>query len=251
MDNPQIASVKRIDFLRVPVDVILEDELESIILELDTREQSQVIVFLSYKDLMRARRDQEYLAFLKRAALVVPVSKSIENGIKFLAKPIPFRFHPFDFIIRILGILEKKRKSIYLLGGKHRSLQTVATNLRASFPTLAQVGRHAGYYPREMHDTILMAVQKASPSVLFLGPGLPGRDKWSFRNISQLPRGIVLWSKLSFDIMSGFKARPSKESFRKGTHELGGVFYNPLKWMRSFSYIIYGIVLLFYKITHR
>lgn len=247
MDHPYLNNVQRLLFMKVPMDVIPDQHLEEIVLDLVNRGQSLKIVFLTYKDFMRARREPEYLGFLNNSALVVPVSKSLEWGCRFLKLPVPQRFYPFDFIIRVLGVLEQKWKSIYLLGGKHKAVQTVAGNIRASFPKLNMVGRHCGYFPKEKEDSIVQAIQKATPSILLIGPGLPGKDKWAFRHAHELPVNISLWSAESFNIMSGNKKRPKKESFRKGTNEWASVLFNPIRWLRGFSYVWYYFLLIYYR----
>lgn len=248
MDNPYINTVTRIMFMKVPIDIVPADEVEKIVLDLAERGQLFKLVFLTYRDFTRARRDPEYLAYLKDAALVLPVSKSLENGCGFLKLPLPVRHHPFSLIIRILGILEQKRLSFYLLGGTHREVQTIADNLRTSFPQLKNVGRHAGFFPREKESTIVTAIQKSTPSLLLVGPGVPGKDKWIFRNSQELNVKLAVWSAEAFAIMSLKKQRPDAARFAKSGEPVGGSVLNPLKWLRAFSYIWYGILLIFYRL---
>jgi len=193
---------------------------------------------------MKARRDPDFLAMLNRASLVIPVSKSLEQGCRFLKLPEPDRHYPFDFIIQFLGALEDKRRTLYLLGDHHEAIQTIAANMRTSFPGLTLVGRHTGFYGRDKEEPILQAIQKATPTVLLAGPGIPGREKWAFRQGAPLPVRISFYSEETFQIMAGQKKRPSKASFKKGTYEAGRALLNPLRLMKVFSYAWYGLLLL-------
>ena len=251
MDHPYVTKLQRIHLLRVPIDVVPEEEIPRIAREFAEGEGHRVIVFLTYSKFMRARRDQEFLAHLNRAALVIPVSKSLEHGCRFLKLPDPVRHYPFNFAIRFLGALEEKRRTVYLLGENHVGVQTIAANMRTSFPGLVLVGRHTGYYGRDKEEPILQAIHKATPTVLLVGPGIPGKEKWAFRQGAPLPVKVTLQSEETFRIMAGRKRRPSKASFRKGTYEIHRSMINPLRLARAFSYLWYGALLLVARLGGR
>ena len=247
MDHPFLKGIKRILLLRVPLDIVPDEELDRVILEIVERDEIGPVVLLTYAKLMKARRDPEFLGYLHKAALVIPVSKSLENAVRFLRLPAIFRYEPFAFTIRALGVLENKHKSLYLLGERHKAIQLIASNMRASFPGLNLVGRHAGFFPRDKEEIILTAVQKATPSFLLIGAGVPGKDKWSFRLSSRLPVRLALFSENVFQIMAGKKKRPSPEVFRKRTFEFSKVLRNPLRLFRIFSLIWFALLLLIYR----
>ncbi len=251
MDHPFVTDLQRISLLRVPLDIVPEDQIPRIAREFAEGTDHRAIVFLTYAKFMKARRDPEFLAHLHKAALIVPVSKSLEHGCRFLRLPEPIRHYPFDFAIRFLGALEDKRRTLYLLGDHHRSVQTIAANIRTSFPGLTLVGRHTGHYGREKEEPILLAIQKASPTVLLVGPGVPGREKWSFRQGAGLPVKVSLYSEETFRIMAGRKRRPSRAAFRKGTHGLNAALLNPVRLARGFSYLWFGLLLLVQRLRKK
>jgi len=252
MDHPIDAKSRRLFLLGVPIDVVKVDDIASLAQEFAEQSNHNAVVFLSYAKFMRARRDHEYMAHLNRAALVVPVSKSLELACRFLKLPELTRHYPFDFTIRVLGALEEKRRTFYLLGDRHSAVQSIAQNMRTSFPRLVLVGRHSGHYSREKEHAILQAIYKASPTILLLGPGVPGREKWAFRQGTGLPAKISFHSHETFQIMGGKKKRPSRSSFRRGTHEISKALLRPWRLLRIFSYLGFGFLLLLerYKKKH-
>jgi N-acetylglucosaminyldiphosphoundecaprenol N-acetyl-beta-D-mannosaminyltransferase len=251
MDHPYVNNLQRITLLKVPLDIVPEDQIGRIAQEFAQSPGHKAVVFLTYSKFMKARRDPEFLAHLHRAALVIPVSKSLEQGCRFLKMPEPIRHYPFNFAIQFLGALEEKRRTIYLLGDHHESVQTIAANMRTSFPGLTLVGRHTGHYGRDKEEPILQAIQKATPTVLLIGPGIPGREKWAFRQGAPLPVRVSLYSEETFRIMAGRKRRPSKASFRKGTYELHRSLFNPLRMGRVFSYLWFGLLLLVQRLRKK
>ncbi len=248
MDHPLLKNVKRILLLSVPLDIIPEGSVDDILAELIDKAEAGPIVFLTYAKLMKARHDPEFLGFLHKAALLVPVSKSLENACRFLHLPHPARYEPFSFTIRFLGILEAKRKSLYVLGDDHKAVQTIAGNMRASFPGINLVGRHAGFFSRESEGSILQAIQKATPTLLLVGPGIPGKDKWAYRQTANLPAKLFLYTDDSFRIMSGKKRRPSPTTFRQGGPQWSKFLRNPFRAFKAFSYLWFGIILLVYRL---
>jgi len=251
MDHPFITDLQRITLLKVPIDIVPEEEIPRIAREFAENPHHKTIVFLTYAQFMKAQRDPEFLTHLTKAALVIPVSKSLELGCRFLKLPEPVRHFPFDFTIRFLGALEEKRRTLYILGDHHHAVQTIAANIRTSFPGLTLVGRHTGHYGRDKEEPILQAIQKATPTVLLVGPGIPGKEKWAFRQGSPLPVRVSLYSEETFRIMAGRKRRPSKASFRKGTYGMHRALFNPIRIVRGFSYVWYGLLLLVSRLQKR
>lgn len=241
----------RVNLVSVPVDCIHPAELEDKIMELVMREGPKQICFVSIWDILKARCNKEYMECLKKADLLLPVSKSILQGAKFLKLPELYRYNPFPTVITILGKLEKHYKSLYLLGGHKDTLMTVERNFRSTFPGLQIVGRYVGYYPKTMEKDVVSAIHKASPSLLLISDGLSGGNCWSFRRYKQFSSTISLYAKDLFKIFAKQKKRISQEVFDKGLEIWAEIFKNPFKILLIFPYIWYKILLVWYKLFKR
>ncbi|MDC7226199.1 MAG: WecB/TagA/CpsF family glycosyltransferase [Spirochaetales bacterium] len=241
--------IKRIDFLKVPIDILPENEIEDVFRSFAEDGKQHQIVLINFFDLMRARRSSEYMETLQQSSLVIPTAVSIWRGIKFLKKGPAFRYRPFDFVIRILGLMEKYQKTLYLMGGKQSSLQTVFNNMRISFPGLNVVGRYTGYYSPKMEENILLAIKKASPTFLLAGDGLKGGDKWIKAKKESLNPGIYLYCSECYAIFSGKKKKGSRKNWENGTEVVSEVLKNPLKLFRVFIRLYYFLILIIYRIS--
>jgi N-acetylglucosaminyldiphosphoundecaprenol N-acetyl-beta-D-mannosaminyltransferase len=237
----------RVFFLKVPIDIVPQVSLTETVYELLASGTQQNIVLLSLWDLLRARRNGEYRAFVMNAALVIPISKSLISGIRFLTGKKAVRYMPFDFAVNLLTILEEREFSVYLLGGKRRVLQKTEKNIRQTFPRLRVVGRFVGAFKRQ-EATILEAIRKASPSLLLVGRGVRGGEQWIAKNGTQLNRGLRLWCSDLFDVFAERRKRPSRQTFDRGFEWLGYCFQNPLKFFRIFPYLYYKILLVIYRL---
>ena len=152
------------------------------------------------------------------ASLVLPISLSITKGARFLHRAEPVRYMPFDFVVKLLAALEKRGKSVYLLGSTRTSIQKAEGNIKSTFPGLRVVGRYAGRYPKQMELTIVEAVKKATPSLLLVGSGVPGREKWIPRNLARFNSGIYLWCSDLFEVFAERRSKPSEPFSGKGSN---------------------------------
>ena len=254
MDSP----TGRIMLLKVPVDLVPADELSNVINRLlppiGNTEQSRKgrdIVLLSLWDLLRARRNGEYRNYVLGAALVLPISKSIVSGAKFLTGKKLVRYMPFNFVISLLSLLERLEYPLYLLGGGSRVLKKSERNIHSTFPRLKIVGRCKGYIRKQEEAAVIEAIRKVSPSLLLAGKGIRGGELWIARNGSRLNSGFRLWCSDLFDVFAERRHRPSDAVFERGLEGIGYCFRNPLKFFRIFPYFGYLLMLLFYKISKR
>lgn len=244
--DPQ-APLKRVMVLGVPVDILTEDAIEDLVIRFADGKNHQ-IVLLSLWDLMRARRSGEFHTMIAGASLVLPISLAIIKGARFLRRPELTRYMPFDFVVKLLAALEKRGKSVYILGSTRTNIQKAETNIKSTFPGLRLVGRFAGRYPKHLELSIVEAVKKATPSLLLVGTGVPGREKWIPRNLARFNSGIYLWCSDLFEVFAERRSRPSKPLFRKGLEWTTFLLRRPWKAYRVFIYLWYNILLLVARI---
>ena len=240
--DPQ-ASLSRVSVLGVPVDILPVEAIEDLVVRLEDGKNHQ-IVLLSLWDLMRARRSGEFRTMIAGASLVLPISLAITKGARFLRRAEPLRYMPFDFVIKLLAALEQRGKSVYILGSTRTSIQKAECNIKTTFPGLHVVGRYSGHYPKHMETSIIEAVKKATPSLLLVGAGVPGREKWIPRNLARFNSGIYLWCSDLFEVFAERRSKPSKALFRNGLEWMPFLLRRPWKCYRIFIYIWYNILLL-------
>jgi len=242
---------ERVSLLKVPIDIVEPGDLGQVVFNLLSEKKAQNIVLLSVWDLLRARSNIEYQFFINRAALVIPISKSIITGIRFLLGKQAVRYMPFDFVINLLTTLEGYEYSIYLLGGKKHVLTKIEKNIRTTFPGLHIVGRHPGSIKRHDEPALIEAIRKASPSLLLVGKGVRGGEHWIARNSGELGKGMRLWCSDLFDVLAERKRRPSGAIFELGLEWISYCLQNPFKILRIFPFMYYNLLLLLYKIAKK
>ena len=204
-------------------------------------------MLLSLWDFLRARGKSTYAKSVRSSSLILTSSKLVAFGAKFLRGREITRHMPFEFVIRLLSVLEKKRGSVYVIGGRPAILQTAASNLRGSFPDLQIVGRCAGYFPPNHQENILLAIRKASPSLILGGKGLPGNGRWMQTHRDQFTAGLTYWCGSCIDVFSGKRKKTSRVTWERGFDFLPDLIRNPLRIFRGFVFLWYLILLLYCK----
>ena len=238
----------RISLIGVPVDVCPPQELESELLEILAKPGTKQIIFLSIWDLLKARHKGDFAECLKNADLIIPISKSILKGAKFLKLPVPVRYNPFEAVIQILSILDSHYKSLYLLGSTEKTLIKSEKNLRDTFKQLRILGKHTGYFSKNVEDNIIIALFKAEPSLVLLSDGIKEKNCWAYRRRNRFSSSIFLYYKDAFGIFSERIKRVSEKTFNKGHEFLPELAHNPFKIVLTFRILWYWLVVLWDKI---
>ena len=181
---------KRISILHIPIDMLSEEEMEQAVRELLEEENSSQICFISYRDIMKAQFNREYMDCLRSSRLNIPITSALTFAAAYLKKEKPPISNPFTLVIRLLGILERSGKSIYILGSRKKNILKSESNLKTSFPGLQIVGRYAGTFSQQEETDIIMAVRKSSPSLLLTGKGLKGKQPLDLQEQKRVSPGI-------------------------------------------------------------
>jgi N-acetylglucosaminyldiphosphoundecaprenol N-acetyl-beta-D-mannosaminyltransferase len=240
--------IERLDVMRVAIDALDEDRIAPAIEELVESNKVSQIVLVRWWDFMRARRDLRYRACLRDAALVLPVDKSIVFAARLLRKIRPVRHMPFDFVIRVLGALEDRGRSVYLLGGTPPALRTVEQNLRETFPGLRFVGRYTGNYGKHLEPDIITAIRKANPDFVLIGTGIPAGDRWVSQHRMQLGPSIFLYCAEVFDVFAERRRRGSRRAFRRGFDFVPWLIRRPWRLLRFLVYLWFLFTLGIFKL---
>jgi len=241
-------SIERISLIGVPVDICGPENLENEILELLAKPGTKQIVFLSIWNLLKARHKGDYAECIKNADLVLPISKSILRGAKFLKLKVPVRYNPFEAVIQILSILDTHYKSVYLFGSSEKTLSRAEHNIHGTFVNLRILGRYIGYYPKVVEDNIVQAIFKAQPSLVLISDGIKEKNCWAYRRRNRFSSSIFLYYKDAFGIFSERVKRVKEKTFNKGHEIFVEILHNPFKIFLIFPYLWYVLVLICYRL---
>lgn len=236
----------RIELLGVPVDVCRPENLEEEIMKILEKPGTKQIVFLTIWDLLKARNKKKDLGdCLRNADLILPISKSILKGARFLKLQVPVRYNPFTAVIQILNALDSHYKSLYMLGARKKTLQKAEHNVHDTFRELRIVGRYVGYFPKSAEENVVQAIHKASPSLVIVSDGIKEKNLWSYHRRDKFSSSIFLYYRDCLGIFAGRIRRVNEKTFDAGKEIWNEIGHNPLKIFLIFPYIWYKILLIF------
>jgi len=244
-----VSKIQRINLLGVPVDVCNPEDMDDAILEILAKPGTKQIIFLSIWDLLKARNQKKVFSqCLKSADLILPVSKSIISGAKFLKKTAPVRYNPFNATISIMSAMENHYKSLFLLGGHKKALLQAERNVRSTFPNLQIIGRYVGYHSKAVEADIVQAIYKSAPSLVLVSDGIKEKNLWSYNRRNNFSSSIFLYYKDSIGIFSQRIKRINEKTFERGHEIWHEILRNPFKLFLVFPFIRYILLLVWYRL---
>ena len=242
----------RIELLGVPVDVCRPENIEEEIMKILEKPGTKQIVFLTVWDLLKARnKKKDFCDCLRNADLILPISKSILKGARFLKLQVPVRYNPFTAVIQILNTLDRHYKSLYLLGARKKTLQKAEHNVHDTFKGLRIVGRYVGYFPKSSEADVVQAIYKASPSLVILSEGIKEKNLWAYHRRERFSSSIFLYYRDCIGIFAGRIRRVSEKSFDAGHEIWNEIGHSPFKVFLIFPYIRYKMLLIFYRLFRK
>ena len=102
-----------------------------------------------------------------------------------------------------------------------------------------------------MEKNVVLAIKKSSPALVLAGKGLPGKEKWIFRNKKLFNPGVYLWVDNHIEIFSRKEQRTSKKLFKIGLESMAGFYKKPWKIFRIFIFLYFKFLVLVHKIGNR
>lgn len=242
-------AIHRSEILGVPVDICPVEELETEFLKILEKPGTKQIIFLNIWGLLKARhKKNDFSECVKNADLILPVSKSILKGAKFLKKEIPIRYNQFSTIIRLLSVLDSHYKTLYLLGGKKETLSISEENVKDTFKNLRIIGRFTGYLQKAWEEKVVESLYKSQADLVLMSDGFKEKDLWPFRRRNKFSSSVFLYYKDVFGIFSKRIKRVDEKVFEKGTEIYHEIIRNPLKIFLIFPFIHYLILLIWFKL---
>ena len=237
-------ALRRRDFLGLPLDAGGEEEALAVLEQLATGQAASYLAMVDMRRVLRARIRSEHARHIRQAGAVLTTSSLVAGSASFLGRDGVKPMRVFHLVIRLLSLAERNDYTVYLLGGNKQLLQQAERNLRDSFRRLRIVGRFVGGYSRRQEEQILLAIQKAEPTILLVGSGAPRGELWPLRNKKRLRPGLTVWVEDCFEVFAG-KKRSAPSRLARATRVTLGSLLPPWRLLRlpALAYFV-GLVLV-------
>jgi N-acetylglucosaminyldiphosphoundecaprenol N-acetyl-beta-D-mannosaminyltransferase len=156
----------------------------------------------------------------RRAFLVVPDGVSLLWAAKLLGFKLRGRVNGTDLFEALCAEAAERNLRVFLLGGRKGAAEAAATQLVARHRALCICGTYCpplGFEqdPAEVERTAL-AVQSASPDLLFVGLGAPKQEYWMFFHARRIGVPVSIGVGVSFEFIGGLVPRAPRWMQRAG-----------------------------------
>lgn len=178
----------------------------------------------------QAMHDADFCQLLNDASLVLPDGAGVLLGAKILKKPLKEKVAGIDFAANLLGILEKKGKTLYLLGSKPGIAELAAEKMHEKHPALKIVGMADGYYQDEA--PVIERINAVKPDVLFVCLGAPKQERFMKAHLDELKVRFMIGLGGSLDGFAGTVKRAPKWMIRLQLEWLYRLIKEPKRFKR-------------------
>lgn len=225
----------RREFLGLPIDALTMEEtiarIESMVDEGGVHQH----VVLNAAKVVAAQTNAELGSAIRECDLVNADGMAIVWAARSLGVPIPERVTGVDLFERLLASAAQRGWRPYFLGAAPSVVDEVARRARARYPSLQVAGHRHGYWTPEEEDSVVDAVVRADPDLLFVA--LPSPKKERFLNVHKHRMSVpfVMGVGGSFDVMAGVTHRAPKWMQTAGLEWLYRLLQEPRRMLIRYA----------------
>jgi N-acetylglucosaminyldiphosphoundecaprenol N-acetyl-beta-D-mannosaminyltransferase len=198
---------KRIQILKVPIDVVTMEEALKRVIEYIEDRKTHVVVTANAEMVMQAQEDAELMEILQKADLVLADGAGVVWAARHKGSPVPERVAGADLVARLLQTAPAKGYRIFFLGAAPGVAALAAEIIHAAYPGVTICGVRDGYFTSDTEQEVINEICAARPDVLLVGLGVPRQEKWIWRHKEQLKVPVCIGVGGVIDVMAGVVQR--------------------------------------------
>ena len=189
--------------------------------------------------LVVASRDQLFETALRQADILIPDGSGIILAVGVLRNKVLEKVAGFDFFLNLCELADKQKKvRFFFLGSTEHVLGLIKARLNREFPNIVVCGTYSPPFGDEFSEqenrSMVEAINRASPDVLWVGMTAPKQEKWLLVNRDALKVPFAGAIGAVFDFYAGTKLRSSDLWVKLGLEWLPRFFKEPKRlWERN------------------
>lgn len=187
-----------------------------------------------------ARKDPLFETALKEADLLVPDGIGVVWASRLAGIPIKERVTGADIFLGLSTILnQSENHSYFFLGSSEATLRRIADRMKEDYPAIRIAGLYSPPFAEEFSEaqnqSMIEAVNRARPDVLWIGLTAPKQEKWIHRHKQKLDVKFIGAIGAVFDFYAGTVRRSSPWFQDHGLEWLPRLIAEPRRlWKRMF-----------------
>ena len=191
---------------------IYQDGFEQFVNVLETKmdnEEKTFVITANPETLMIGADTPLFDEILKSdKTLIVPDGIGVVKAAHMLDIPVKERVTGVEIVQKLFELLNKKSRSLYLLGAKQEVLQKLVERIKAEYSNIELLGYQDGYIQNK--DEAFEQIAELKPDVVLVALGIPAQEQLIYKHYDKFDKGIFVGVGGSFDVLSGTKKRAPK-----------------------------------------
>lgn len=160
-----------------------------------------------------ASKDYELLKALQASDILLPDGIGTVLAGRLLGTGVKQRFTGPDFFRALSECMNDidNRCSYFFLGSSKDVLDGIVSNMKKLYPHISVAGVLSppfGEFTAEENERMIDEINRANPSVLWVGMTAPKQEKWIASNRHKLMAPVIAAIGAEFDYFAGTKSRP-------------------------------------------
>jgi N-acetylglucosaminyldiphosphoundecaprenol N-acetyl-beta-D-mannosaminyltransferase len=154
---------------------------------------------------------------------------------RLLGDPVPERVAGIDLMQNLLGLAERRRYRVFILGARDTVLESAVERIRERHPGLELAGYRDGYFADEESAEVCAAIRFAQPHIVFVAMSSPRKEYFLGQYGEQLGAQFVMGVGGSIDVIAGVTRRAPLAWQRLGLEWLYRMLQEPRRMFRRYS----------------
>ncbi|HEV3095786.1 MAG TPA: WecB/TagA/CpsF family glycosyltransferase [Candidatus Dormibacteraeota bacterium] len=225
----------RFTLLGVPIDPISEADAVEWVSRAIAQGRPRLIISVNPERIMRAARDPEFAAVLRRADLALADGAGVLWAARRLGHPLPGRVAGVDLLQSLAARGGAEGWRFFFLGGAAGAAEAAGDVLHERYPGFHLAGTDTGS-PDPFNDArTTQAVRASGAQLLFLAYGAAAEEAWLARNLDRSGAIVGMGVGGAFDFISGRSRRAPRWMRERGLEWLHRLGREPWRWRRMLA----------------
>ena len=236
--------MKRIEFLKAPMDIATMQETVSFIENRIEQKQFLQHVVVNVAKIVNMQKDPVLAESVKACEVINIDGMGVVFGARFLGHDVPERVAGVDLFHELLAMSAKRDFPVFLLGATDEVVSKTVSKVKAQNPNLNIAGYNDGYFWDD-EEAVVTKIRESGAKLLFVAITSPKKENFINKWQDKLGVDFVMGVGGTFDVVAGKVKRAPQWMQKAGLEWLYRVIQEPGRmWKRylvtnsKFAYLL-------------
>ncbi|KPZ53844.1 WecB/TagA/CpsF family glycosyltransferase [Pseudoalteromonas sp. P1-7a] len=224
--------MKRIEFLKAPMDIATMQETVSFIENRIEQKQFLQHVVVNVAKIVNMQKDSVLAESVKACEVINIDGMGVVFGARFLGHDVPERVAGVDLFHELLAMSAKRDFPVFLLGATDEVVSKTVSKVKAQNPNLNIAGYNDGYFWDD-EEAVVTKIRESGAKLLFVAITSPKKENFINKWQDKLGVDFVMGVGGTFDVVAGKVKRAPQWMQKAGLEWLYRVIQEPGRmWKR-------------------